>query len=162
MESSSIGLSVVVDGSVIAIQAAATWGEYHSISSEVEVTVAEHDDTEDVDPEDYGLEPDEASQDPEPVKTKLVKVVDWHRTPRSQSLQIDLVADSGIQEVDGVEISYLKRRLGDHWVVSVFLANIREHQIGTRPKDSEYLYQPTPRDLERVTHFSQETSVGSR
>ena len=141
MEASSIGLSVVVDGSAETISVLATWGEYHSITVELEAPPEVVSPVE-VDLADYGLEPDDEPVEPVAVPKKPRKVTDWHRTPKSQSLEINLVSDSGIQEVDGVEISYLKRRLGDHWIVSIFLANVREYQPGTRPNDRDYLYQP--------------------
>lgn len=142
MEASSIGLSVVVDGSAEAITAQATWGEYHAVTVELEES-SDAGAAEEVDLSDYGLEPDKGPDEPPSTAAKTRTVVDWHRTPKSQSFEIGLASDSGIQEVDGVEISFLKRRLGDHWVVSVFLANVRERGSGIRPKDSDYLYQPT-------------------
>ncbi len=142
MEASSIGISVVVDGSVSAITALATWGEYHSVKREVESS-PRLDMTPEFDRSDYGLEPLEHIDDePAPSETKTRTVTDWHRTPKSQLFEINLSDDFGSQEVDGVQIKYLVGRLDEYRVVSVFLANTRECPAAGRPKDGDYLYQP--------------------
>ena len=88
MEASSIGLSVVVDGSAETFTAHATWGEYFPKDVEVEI-VEDPEDSElkdeaegsrtldDVGPSDFGLDAEEPEAAEEKKKTRII--TEWHR-----------------------------------------------------------------------------------
>lgn len=135
LESSAIGLSVVVDGSAESVMALAAWGEYEKQKRIVE---------EEIDPEDaLDLERD---ADPDKLageKSKEVTV--WVRIPQGMTVEIPLSSDrsEGAHDQHGVQIRWLVRSFEGHFILSVFLDNLREAPLGKRPRDEDYLYQPS-------------------
>ena len=134
LEANSIGVSVVVDGSVESVDVVATWGEYQAIKKTVE---------EEVEPEE-DLDPDRDADPEEVATTKRKESTEWQRFPRELNASIRMAPDreESVAAERGVHIRALVRGFGDDRIVSVFLDNAREAPLGKRPDDTDYLYQP--------------------
>ncbi|MHB9149690.1 MAG: DISARM system helicase DrmA [Thermoleophilia bacterium] len=135
LEASSIGISVVVDSAVGSLTARATWGAYAKISRVVE---------EEIDSEDaLDLERD---ADPDVIDGRRSKeVTEWVREPQQMVAEIPLTEEraEGFIDEHGVQIRYITRVFDGNRIVSVFLDNARDAPLGKRPRDEDYLYQPT-------------------
>lgn len=134
LEASAVGLSVVVDGSAKSLKAVATWGEYEKRKRIVE---------EEIDPED-ALDLERDADPDEVAKRKPKEVTEWVRHSEKMSFDIPLGSDriEGTHDERKVQIRWLVRPFEGHYILSVFLDNLREAPLGKRPRDEDYLYQP--------------------
>jgi hypothetical protein len=137
---SSIGMSFVVAPGTKSLVVTASWGEYEK--QELTEEVVEPEEDTDIDREE---DADETAE------KKKRKRYEWVRRPHDLAESLDSAEGFGplvegrprsVEIGEGVQLGRNVRRLGDNYVVSVFLVNARPAPAGRRPPDETWLYQP--------------------